>query len=426
MIGTPVVELIPLGSVDPVTLTCDVDSASIVHGRDDSGGQPEANSATLDLSFDTDTDQIPAALEVGAELRLSVRTGAVTSVRFVGRVTDLAVGWDDAGADTPDRPVVQVIATGALAELGRRVVGDTPWPQQLDGARVAAVMAAAGMPLDPLTSDPGTVQLLPRDVDSQPALDVAQGAADSAGGVLWSTRTGQIRYADAAHRRGVLSSLELDACDVLVTPQWQRNTAGLVNKVSIGYGPTPDEGEQPRYIAQRDDSIAAYGRFEYTATTELAAAADAAAMGQLLLTRNREPVWILATLPVDVAGLDPDRTAALLALDMHDLLTVTGLPAAGTVPTTATLWIEGWAETLSAGVHELELVVSGYCRTSPPPRWNDVAPEWTWNTVKPAGLTWDDATCLGPQPSRGRWDDVAASTRWDSVPAATTWDTWEG
>jgi hypothetical protein len=41
-------------------------------------------------------------------------------------------------------------------------------------------------------------------------------------------------------------------------------------------------------------------------------------------------------------------------------------------------------------------------------------------------MTWDDATCLGPQPSLGRWADVPASLRWDQVPAATTWDTWTG
>ena len=66
----------------------------------------------------------------------------------------MTVGWDDAGEGTPDRPVAQVIAAATLADLGRRVVGAAPFPQELDGARVAAVMAAAGVTLDPRLQRP--------------------------------------------------------------------------------------------------------------------------------------------------------------------------------------------------------------------------------------------------------------------------------
>jgi hypothetical protein len=264
------------------------------------------------------------------------------------------------------------------------------------------------------------VQILPRDVDSQPALDVAQSTAVSAGGLVWNTRSGDIRYADADHRRGATAELEMDACDILVTPQWSRTTAGLINDVSIGYGVDPDGGDQPRYTNERADSIAMFGRYGFTTTTELAALADATAMGQLLLTRNRAPVWLMSALPVDVAGLTDEQTASLLTLEMSGLITLTGLPAAGSAPTTAILWVEGWTETLAYGAHEMTLIVSGYCRTSPAPRWNDVGPDTTWNDQ--GDITWDDSTCLGPIPNMGRWTDVPASVRWHQVPFNTTWD----
>ena len=149
-------------------------------------------------------------------------------------------------------------------------------------------------------------------------------------------------------------------------------------------------------------------------------------MGQLLLVRNREPVWIMSDLPIAIADLPDTQYASVLGLEMHDLLLLTGLPAAGSVPTSAFLWVEGWSETLAWGVHELTLVVSGYCRTSPPPRWNDIAPTTTWDNIAPSSLTWDDATCLGPLPSQGRWDDVPASNRWNNNPPSITWDTWPG
>jgi hypothetical protein len=240
-------------------------------------------------------------------------------------------------------------------------------------------------------------------------------------GIVWETRTGEVRYADSEHRRGTPIALRLDACDVLVTPQWRRTTDGLCNKVSIGYGVPPEEGEQPRYEASNAGSVAKYGRYELSTSTELANLADAQAMGLLVLTRNSSPVWVMSELPLDVKGLSEADTATLLGLDMHGLIELTGLPSAGTAPTTAALWVEGWSESLGWGEHEITLTVSGYCRTVPAPRWNDIDPELLWDGTPG---TWDDATCLGPPVSHGRWDDVPASTRWDLLPPAMTWDTW--
>ena len=39
---------------------------------------------------------------------------------------------------------------------------------------------------------------------------------------------------------------------------------------------------------------------------------------------------------------------------------------------------------LAYGVHEIELSVSGYCRTAPPPTWDTLNPGWTWDTLDPA------------------------------------------
>lgn len=410
---------------DFTDISCLVDQVSIQHGRQGATGQPDASAVTLDLSYDSDEASLPDGFDVGSLVQVTTTVDGVDSVRFSGNVSDMATGWDDAGTETPSAVVAQVVAVGALADSGRRVIGDEPWPQELDGARVARIMNLAGFNLDSITSDPGTVQILPRDVDKQPALALAQEVADSANGILWQTRTGAIRYADAEHRRRTAATLSLDACDVLVTPTWRRDLAGLVNSISLGYGvPVEEGGEQPRYTATREDSQQRYGRFEFTTATVLSALADAEAMANLLLTRNSHPVWILSELPVDVYDLDAARTLELLALDMHDLLSITGLPTTGDLPVTTSLWVEGWSEVLADGVHELSLYVSGYCRTSPPPRWDDVPEEWTWDTLPNPDATWDDASCFGPPTTRGRWADVPASLRWDWVPLDVTWDTW--
>jgi hypothetical protein len=401
-------------------ISCLVDQAVVHYGRDDSGGQPEAATVTIDI--DVADTVLPAYVEIGAPVIVETTLAGTAHRRFTGLVTDVNLAWDDEGEHTPNAGIAQVIAVSSLASLGRVVVGDAPFPQELDGARVVRVLNLAGIVPDPLRTDPGVVQILARDIDSSDALGVIEDTADSAAGILWETLDGQILYADSEHRRNAIVDLELDACDVLVTPTWQRNLAGLVNKVSIGYGVAVEGGEQPRYLAQNDVSIGRYDLFNYTTTTELAALADATALGNLLLARNSAPVWVMAALPVDVEALSAADTATLLGLEMHSLLRLTGLPLVGNAPTTAALWVEGFTETLAWGVHDLELSVSGYCRTAPAPRWDDVDPALTWDG---AHGTWDQAVCFGPPIPGDTWADVPASLRWDAVPVGITWDTWQ-
>lgn len=416
MIGT---HTVIVGGVD---ISCLVDSGSIAHGRDDTTGQPEASAVTVDITVGPGTP-LPDAVDIGARITIDTALGATVSRRFTGTVTDLSLGWEEAGEDTPDTGTGRIVAVGPLADYGRRVVGAVPFPQELDGARVARIFSLAGLVLDPAYSDPGTVQVIPRDVDARSALEVATDTATSAGGMIWETKAGDIRYADAEHRRNIATTLDLDACDILVTPTWTRNTGGLVNDLTLTYGVQPDgEGDetQPVYQAANAASKARYGRYEYSATVELANLADVTAAANLILVQNARPVWLLERLPVDVAGLTQAETTTLLGLEMHSLIRVNALPTTGPTPVNVVMWIEGWTETFGWGVHDIELWVSDYCRTSPPPRWNDVDPALTWDA---AVGTWDDAACMGPPVDYGRWDDTSASTRWNQVPAATTWDT---
>jgi hypothetical protein len=405
-------------------LSCWVDELSIRHGRADTTTQPDPSSATVNLSWDAGESPLPDTVGIGAPIYVDTVVAGVARPRFRGRVTDMAVGWDDAGEDTPAAQQGQLSAVGTLSDLGRRIVGDAPFPVENDAQRVARVATLAGMPLDPFVSDPGTVQIRARDIDSQPALAVMRGVAVSASGIVWQSVAGDLRYTDNNHRRNVSVGLELDACDVLVTPTWSRNLDGLTNEVSVGYG-VGEGGTQPRYTATNPTSQAQWGRYAYTTDTELAALADAQAMGSLLMRRNYDPVWMLAALPIAVEDLDADDTARLLTLDVSALVHLTGLPAIGNAPTAVYAWVEGWSETLSHGGHAFALVVSDFCRTSPSVRWDDPI-TYTWNTIPNAATrTWDQALCMGgPLPGNGRWDDTPSAMRWDQVAPAVTWDTW--
>lgn len=405
---------------DALDLTCLVDELSIVHGRSDTTSQPEPSSTTLDVTVGPGAP-LPVEVDIGAWLVVATTVGGVRYTRFTGRITDIAIGWDDAGPNTPEAGIGQIVAVSVLGDYARAVVGAEPFPQERDGVRVARVFALAGLVLDPLTSDPGTVDVTARDIDARSALEVAQDTASSAGGLVWETRDGDVRYADAEHRRNAPIDLDLDACDILVSPTWSRNLNGLVNEISLGYGLPPEGGgDAPVYATDNPGSVERFGRYAYSVTTELATLTDAQALAWLILSQNDAPAWQLNALPVDLAGLPLTATQTLLSLDVHALVRVTGLPATGATPTSIAAWVEGYTERLAFGVHEVELTVSDYCRTVPGPRWNDVAAATTWDTA--TGI-WDDFACTGgPAPSLGRWDDVPATTRWDAVDPALDWD----
>ena len=95
MIGTHFV------TVAGLDVSCLVDEVALVHGRADTTGQPAASTATI--SLDLAGTELPIEAEIGAvvEVWTVVAAGADPVARFAGRLTDVSLGWDDAGADTP-------------------------------------------------------------------------------------------------------------------------------------------------------------------------------------------------------------------------------------------------------------------------------------------------------------------------------------
>lgn len=326
-----------------------------------------------------------------------------------------------------------ISVTGVADATGKIDIQFWPYSGAKTGStfRVAQVTVTAAHQIPMGQIDPGTVDVLARDVDKQPALGLLQELAEDCGGLAWHTRDGAICYADNEHRRNTPTSIVLDCSQVLMSPSWGKSTAGLVNDITIGYGLAPEGEQQPTYHVARADSITAYGLLAVSSSTQLATLADATARAEVAIARGALPVWSMPEVPIDLAvpTLDEALTRILLGLEVHSLISVTGLPSQGP-STTATLWVEGWAERISSlgatgtGNWELVLAVTDYCRTSAFARWDDVPAAVTWDTVGES-VTWNDVYCLGPpEPGGQRWHDVPANTRWSTVPASVTWDTW--
>ena len=338
------------------------------------------------------------------------------------------------GSNVPPNPALvgtQTISVNGRADSsGNFFISFWPYSKAVSTGKTAAVVnvtltAQHQVPQGQI--DPGTVQILARDVDKKPCLTLLQELANDAGGIAWHTRDGAICYADAEHRRGEPSALTLDCSQILMAPQWSKTTQGVVNDTTVSYGVPVSGSEQPTVSAQDNNSIASFGRLAVSQSTQLATSSDASQRAQETIVRGANPVWNMPVIPIDLADsyVDEAQTRRLLLLEMNALIAVTGLPAQGPY-VSRQLWIEGWDEGIAAsngvGSWTLDFAVSDYCRTAPAPRWDDIAATYTWDTIP--DIKWDEAQCMGPQPPSGTWNDIAASLRWDDVTASITWDTW--
>jgi hypothetical protein len=266
--------------------------------------------------------------------------------------------------------------------------------------------------------DPGTVTVRARDVDRRPALTLAHEVAESAAGLLTVTREGLVRYEDAAARATLAArSLRLTGTDVLDAGLAQElHVTGLVNDVTIAYGPQPVDGTQrPEYRLTDPASVAAYGEWGVRVDSVLAAQADAASLAAAVVGRNALPLftspevvvdvpWLLARDTPDVWPADdawpaddtyPGRTAALLSLEVSDLVDLV-LPAGA--PTAPEQWVEGWLEVVDdPDTWRVTLALSDHLRYGAPPTWAQGDPDTAWAEV-PSDARWlDDA--LDPLPA---------------------------
>lgn len=228
--------------------TCLVETATIRHGRDDPTSQPEADAATFTI-----WGAPPAGVDIGVPVTITAVLGGVSYPRFVGEVTDLSISWD-----AVDRPVSQIIAVGSLARMGYRIAGVDVWPSELDGARAGRAITAAGVPRDDGRTDPGTLRVVARAPDPQPALQIAQEAAQDGAGILWQSKDGAVLYADADHRRDTPAAVNLDACTIPLDVTWTKSLEGLINDLRVTWG-GPDVAGLPAPPPVPDEVIGSYG-----------------------------------------------------------------------------------------------------------------------------------------------------------------------
>lgn len=314
-------------------------------GRPNSTEQPSPANAIADLH------EIPRPdlLTVGIPLWVNAAAPGTTEDRriFTGTVSDI-----EATLAADGRTVHKIVAVSAgLGYMSQRRIGDEPWPMELDGERMARVLAAAGVAVG--TIDPGTVYFVTRDVDSRNGLQVAQTFAAQAFGVLVDNADGSVSYQDAAYRDPAdPPAAVIGAGELRSQPSASQRVGTVTNRVRIRYGPEP----QDELRMTDDESIEQYGLFDKSWTTDLASYRDAEHIAKVLLNLYAQPRWGSEVVTLPLHKLPQPRAAELAALPLNVLVVITDSPAP--LPESWPVWVEGIEDAITDDEWERSLLIS--------------------------------------------------------------------
>lgn len=391
---------------------------TVLHGRRDILDGPTASSATVVVLHP------PGAMPAwrgGDMLELAGPEGPA----FTGRITERSLVHMDADGVRHGR--FTVTAMGPVARLGVRTVGEEPWPAESGTERATRILEASEVPY--LIDGAADAVILPRDVDSRPALDLLIDVAQDTGAAVFDLPDGTVVYQPMKERARPVKPFRWQDFDsafmwsqfdsaftwadfntwystdsefpvaippgaVEYEPAWSSSEADVINHVRIGYGAIPEGSEQAWTEVTSPASIDRHGRRYLYSGTQLRDLADAQAFASWWLAVKGSEHWHLDDIVVRLELLDPDIYAAVMALTCGDHITIDGMPQ----PAPATVYtgiVEGWTYTMwGAGglLHErLVLHTTAPLESLAVPQWGDYDDAFMWSDHD-AQLAWADMT----------------------------------
>lgn len=375
----------------------DVGAITIRRGRTAPGELPAPASCSTSFPI---TGAVPVAsgdlvtVEVPVERYLGTGVDPGVFTRFHGNATDPQLNVRRNQLHTLD-----LVAVSSLARLGRINVGDTPWPQEPAETRAERVLELAAAQ-DALLSvaasaglSPGP-DVLPRDVDAQPALGLLGELVESTGGQVIETRAGVISFRSRswAYGDGFMPTIQLGAGHY--AEPLQLSQAPAVNSATVSYGTA---NPQASVTVEDVPSVAAAGRVAVRVSTQLATEADARAFALDLLGAGSRPAYQLDRLEIDLVDLWRREDAgeavgalvlALLGLEPGDVIEVLDLPpVVPELPGGAWFGVEGWTETITPTSWRLQLDLVDFARLAVPAPWTDIPLDVAWADLPP-DLSW--------------------------------------
>ena len=350
-VGWPVTVRVAGVALDPCRVALPL---QITHGRSSVGTQPDAPACEFvwlgstppgalgdQLDVDAAVDYNPAVYDSGtvtyddpAAVYDSDPSGDAQRARFRGLIAGLVAQELD-GQVTSWR----VECVGHLARLGFQPV-NTVRPQETDTARVAALCAAAGVPI--VVRGASTIQLVGDAVDTD-LLSALHDICGSAGGLLWQTPAGHLVYGTSQHRStdpvGVLD------CEIIGDGvSWAENVEQIINRVTVSW--PVGEGTQQSTFTDSQSAAQPWGVRAVTVSTMCASESDAEVLAQLILVRNAWPFWSTPSALLHGEKMTPYDSQLLALLDTSVPVLVPIPDQPGSTPAALrTAIVEGLVET---------------------------------------------------------------------------------
>jgi hypothetical protein len=320
-----------------------IGNITIRRGRDSVYVEASASYAAVDLISVGE----PLDLEVGQRLRVTLNDSTdARRTLFRGRISDIQVQITQA---TRTIAGYRVTAVGPLAFANRRQVLAAGRAEELDGERaLAAVLGGAAQTWETFASDlewqdaVGVWSDYVGDVDldlfdagvytlaalgsadaGYGALQLAQEAAQSGGGVIYETRGGNIAYADAARRAATLATggfAEVPAA-VLDLDGMRASSAlsEVANRVEVEWVSGVESAEVR-------ESVIKFGVLERVFKTILASDTAAAARAEELVQNLSLPVFKADQFRLLLNNVDATLLDDLVVVEPNDGVDFVGLP----------------------------------------------------------------------------------------------------
>jgi hypothetical protein len=383
-------------------------------GRSNIYSQPTASTLSIVLVSLNNT-AFSINVNDGVSLQVKDTSGSYVSL-FGGNVTDVAVSVGATGsvgrvinysiiALGSLAKLPKIITTGILSQdqdgdqiyalLGQYLVGD--WISLSAGSQWNTYSAtetwanAANLGLGEIDR-PGQYTMENRTSKEDTTANIVSQIANSAFGYVYEDSSGNIGYADAAHRQTYLANngyVEISANTAIGSGLSTKTITGDIrNSIAINYG--NNYGSQK--TASDAASIKLYGYKGETINSLIHDATDAQAIANRYIQLRAYPRanFDSITFPITNPELDNTDRDALLGIFMGQPIKITDIPTEVSPTGQFEGFVEGWSWstsfnqlflTINLTPIEFSLVAAKWSEVSGSEAWNTLSSIITWNTA---------------------------------------------
>ncbi len=383
-------------------------------GRDDLYLQP--NPSYVDITLVALQNQnYTFNINDGLSLQIKDTSGTYVSI-FGGNITDISTAVGASGS-VGIVYSYNIIALGSLAKLAK-TISEGVLTSDDDGDQIYALLteflvgnwtgvsaSQTWATYDPTTTwanaenlgigdidRPGQYEMVNRGSSTDTIYNIAAQIANSAFGYLYEDASGNIGYADAAHRQNYLATngfTEISANTAIGAGIQTTVRAGDIrNDITLNYGNNFNDTE----TLVDATSVGLYGYKSEAINSSIKNQTDA----ELIVNRYIDlrafprPVFDQITFPITNPEMDDIDRDALLNIFVGQPIKITDLPVQIDPSSQFEGYVEGWSWSTSFNQLFLTINLTPIEFSQVAVKWNGVSASETWNTLSSI-LTWEDA-----------------------------------